>query len=585
MRLFRCHRSLAATFAMGAVLTILPAVAQATDGKAFDAHIKAGEFAPAMAMAQAAAPDVRDAMLSRIAQAQAAAGMRRQSLTTLADVQDDLSRSHSFSEILSQPLGSGNGSGNGNNRNGANGGNQASFDELIDLITTTTGTGDGQGWLDEGTGAGTVKEFQAGVAVDAEGLVESLINAKADNSLEALRQAASNDQNIGSVREESLLRKVSLTRLERAIQLKRALGEPIDEEMRFLAGIRKIEYVFVYPETGDIVIAGPAGAWQNDEEGRIVSTTTGRPVAQLDDLVVLLREMADGDKNFGCSINPIQENLARTKAYIDETSQRPLRAGERSKWLKGIRDALGQQDIVFYGMDPRTRIARVLFEADYRMKLTGIGVEPGAAGVPSYLSMVKLEKGQAAPPMGVLRWWFTMNYDSILSNEGKNAFQFRGQGVAVKSENEMIAKDGARIHTGQSDTNTAAFADNFTEHFDGMAEKYAVYADLQNIFDLALVAALINTEDLPGQVGWHMTTFGDDAQYPVGLGYEPKLVETVMNHRILNGNQILAVASGGVSAKPADIVRVQETDKSGTLSSVQDRTEPSNLERGQWWWD
>ncbi len=581
MRQSRCKFSVAA--AMGVALTILPAVSQAADGDAFDAHLRAGEFAPAMAMAQAAPPDMRDAMLSSIAQAQAAAGMRRQSLTTLTDVRDDLSRAHSFSEILSQPLGTSPSGSSANN--GGQGGNQANFDELINLITSTTGTSGDNGWLDDGSGAGTIEEFRGGVRVDAEGLVESLIDTDQGNTLQMLRDAAAAGQRIGSVREASLLRKVSLPRLERAIQLKLALGEPIDEEMHFLAGIQKIEYVFVYPETGDIVIAGPAGDWRADAEGRVVSSETGRPVLRLDDLLVVLREMADGDKNFGCSITPIQEHLARTKAYIEETSKRPLRPTQRNTWLQGIRDQLAEQEIEFYGVDPRTRVARVLFEADYRMKLTGIGVEEGAAGVPSYLSMLDVEPGQPAPPMGVLRWWFTMNYDSILSSEALNAFELRGQGVMVKSENEMIADDGKRLHTGQSDEETAAFAHNFTEHFDGMAQKYPVYAELQNIFDLALVAALINTQDLPGQVGWHMTTFANENQYPTSLGYEPKMVETVMNHKVVNRTQILAVASGGVTIAPEAAAKSLETDKSGKLSSIQDRTDPEQLNRGQWWWD
>ncbi len=583
MRPSRCKSPVAILAAVGIALTVLPAAALANDGDAFHAHLQAGEFAPAMAMAQSASPADRDAMLSQIAKAQAAAGMRRQSLTTVADIRNDLGRAHSFSEILSQPLGT---SPNGSGNNGAQGGNQANFDELIELITSTTGTGD-NGWLDEGTGAGTISEFRGGVRVDAEGLVESLINKDQGNTLDLLRDAAAADDRIGSVREDSMLRKVSLPRLERAIQLKLALGEPIDEEMQFLAGINKIEYVFVYPETGDVVIAGPASDWRGDAEGRVISTTSGRPVLRLDDLLVVLREMADGDKNFGCSITPIQEHLARTKAYIEETSQRPLRAGQTRKWLAGIRDQLAEQEIEFYGVDPRTRVARVLFEADYRMKLTGIGVEPGAAGVPSYLAMVDLAPGEPAPPMGVLRWWFTMNYDSILSSEAGNAFELRGQGVQVKSENEMIADDGQRMHTGRSDKETAAYAANFTKHFAGMAEKYPVYAELQNVFDLALVAALMDTQDLPGQAGWHMTTFASDQQLPVNLGYEPKMVETVMNHKIVNRTQVLAVASGGVTVRPDDVVNAEaiEIDSSSKLSSVQDRIQPEKLERGQWWWD
>jgi hypothetical protein len=59
----------------------------------------------------------------------------------------------------------------------------------------------------------------------------------------------------------SALRKVSLTRLERELQIRAARGLPADEELQALAGLQRIQYVFVYPESGDVVLAGPAGDW------------------------------------------------------------------------------------------------------------------------------------------------------------------------------------------------------------------------------------------------------------------------------------------------------------------------------------
>ncbi len=78
---------------------------------------------------------------------------------------------------------------------------------------------------------------------------------------------------------------MSLTRLERAAQLRLAAGKPLTEAMRVLAGLQRVQYVFVYPESGDLVLAGPAGDWRPAAENRIVSTETGLPVVRLDDLV------------------------------------------------------------------------------------------------------------------------------------------------------------------------------------------------------------------------------------------------------------------------------------------------------------
>ncbi len=61
--------------------------------------------------------------------------------------------------------------------------------------------------------------------------------------------------------------------------------------MQVLAGLRRIRYVFVYPESGDLVLAGPAGDWTTGPESGVWRVETGQPVVRLDDLVVVFRHM------------------------------------------------------------------------------------------------------------------------------------------------------------------------------------------------------------------------------------------------------------------------------------------------------
>ena len=49
--------------------------------------------------------------------------------------------------------------------------------------------------------------------------------------------------------------------------------------MLCLAGLLRLRYVFVYPDSGDIVIAGAAEGWVRNLSGRVVGLTTGRPVS------------------------------------------------------------------------------------------------------------------------------------------------------------------------------------------------------------------------------------------------------------------------------------------------------------------
>ena len=89
-----------------------------------------------------------------------------------------------------------------------------------------------------------------------------------------------------------------------------------------------------------------------------------------------------------------------------------------------------------------------MVEADYRMKLVGMGLEEGVLGVKSYLDSINLGPNESPPPMNMLRWWFAVNYDAIKATEAHDAFEIKGQGVKVLSENEMLKERGQRVHTG-----------------------------------------------------------------------------------------------------------------------------------------
>ncbi len=57
----------------------------------------------------------------------------------------------------------------------------------------------------------------------------------------------------------SKLRKISLNRLEAAVKDQLDGGKRLSDEMQYLAGLTRIQYVFCYPDTKDIVIARAGG--------------------------------------------------------------------------------------------------------------------------------------------------------------------------------------------------------------------------------------------------------------------------------------------------------------------------------------
>ncbi|MEX2027516.1 MAG: DUF1598 domain-containing protein [Pirellulaceae bacterium] len=458
------------------------------------------------------------------------------------------------------------------------GAEDADFDSLIDLIVSTVAV---DTWAESGGGQAEIRPFPTGVLVNAS---ESLKLLKSDGGpVEPLIRQRPPTVYVAPTdpRRQVELRYVSLPRLEREIARCQAERQPLDLTMLTLAGLQRVEYVLLYPETGDLVLAGPAGDWRVDESGQILAAESGQPIVRLDDFLVLLRRgLESPDSDFGCAITPRQESLAATQEYLNKSSARPIAPGRRDDWLANLRGTLGKQDIEVFGIDRATRVAAVLVEADYHMKLIGMGIEEGVAGVTSYLEMLPASDGPA--PMSVLRWWFTMSYRAIAASADGNAYAILGQGVRVLSENELLTQRGERVHTGQSDPLNQQFAGDFTAQYELLCQKYPIYADLRNAFDLSLVVALIQREQLFARVGWTPTVFADAERLRLPRWAVPTEVDTVINHREMSRRHFVVGVSGGVLANPDEILKKPREVKRLTEER---REVPANLDAAHWWWD
>jgi hypothetical protein len=483
------------------------------------------------------------------------------------------------------PLFGGPNNNSGQTNNSKGGAANADFDSLIDLIVSTVAT---DTWAENGGGAAEIRPFPGGVLVDASGMLKQKAHSDSTRNLVTKRGAAPlvAAATSNSARQASTLRYVSLPRLEREMARRQAAHRSFDPAMLTLAGLRRVRYVFVYPETGDLVLAGPAGDWSVDKDGRVVAADTHEPVVRLDDLLIIFRRGRQAaDSHFGCSINPRQEALAKTQAFLTASSQQPLELSHRKQWLEDLRDSVGRQDIEIFGVDPASRVASVLVEADYHMKLIGMGLADGVDGVDSYLKSIRLRPGESPPAMSVLRWWFALKYDAIARSEARDAFELVGQGVRVLSENELLAEKGQRVHTGASDPLNRQFAESFTAHFADLAAKYPVYGELRNIFDLAMAVALIQTEGLAEHVGWKPTLLANDEKLRLPHGNTPREVETVVNHRVMNQRLVIAGVSGGVMVAPGDVLRDARANDSSGKVAERGKTLPKDMASGAWWWD
>ena len=262
----------------------------------------------------------------------------------------------------------------------------------------------------------------SGITVDAEGVVRAVFVKDKSGKLASQRKQAQAENSQPS--EESVyspLRKISLVRLEAACKKYSDEKSDVTPTMQFLAGLQRIEYVFVLPESNDLVIAGPAeGYVHTDASKRTVGVTTGRPPLRLDDLLVALRSVQRAG-SLGCSIDPREEGLARFNQYVSDNNF-PASLEETTARYPEMAKALGMQNVRIWGVPAESHFAKTLVEADYRMKLISLGLERTAVkSLRSHLSMIP------AGGNSTQRWWFAPLYDPFVKSvKTAMAFQFAG---------------------------------------------------------------------------------------------------------------------------------------------------------------
>jgi hypothetical protein len=268
-----------------------------------------------------------------------------------------------------------------------------------------------------------------GVIVDADGVLRHNSMADPSGRLQAERNAAARAQLNKQVATPSKMRKVSLNRLEAAMKALANENSPPTDEMKYLAGLTRVEYVFYYPETKDIVIAGPSEGWVTDLVGRTRGLETGRPTLLLEDLVAALRAYRPGGKQtkvIMCSIDPTPEGLARMQAFLRSIGSVNPNVGSTQEIVDGLRTSMGMQNIRVGGVPATTHFAQVLVEADYRMKLIGIGIERPPIRLASYVE-------KANPAMvsksALQRWYFIPDYNCVRVTPDNNGMQLIGDGV------------------------------------------------------------------------------------------------------------------------------------------------------------
>ena len=416
-----------------------------------------------------------------------------------------------------------------------------------------------------------------GVSIDVEGVVapprdDARLRLATELRKEIREPAAELTMPVG-------MRMVSLKALEAACQdaLAHNMGR-LPEEVRFLAGLQRIQYVLVYPEENDIVLAGPGEGWKVDDLGNVVGITSGRPVLQLDDFLIALRS-TEAARNGGItvSIDPTPEGSRRLTQLL--SNKRPQ--GTITPALAAeMKEAFGPQQVTITGVPPTSHFARILTAADYHMKRIAMNIdESPVRTLPSYLEMIRGSSSREIES-STPRWWLACNYEPLATSDDELAWELRGPGVKAMTEDEVVGTDGSRKGKGTTSPKAQKWADLMTKEYDALSGRDVVFGELRNLMDLCVVGALLQKENLWAKAGLSAPLLTESAsELKTEIWHAPKKIAPEISFLRSKGGVIVS-ASGGVAVESWAVADRKETV--AAVAEVRQQAARKNA-KAMWW--
>jgi hypothetical protein len=243
---------------------------------------------------------------------------------------------------------------------------------------------------------------------------------------------------------------------------------------------------------------------------------------------------------------------------------------------------LGMHDVRIWGVPAESHYAQALVEADYRMKRLSLGLDnPSVKTLRSHLAML----GNGGNSMQ--RWWFVPYYDKFVKSADGLAFRISGQRAQILSQEEAVDVAGQRSSAATTRVSTQKWAKHFTQKFPELADRIPIFAELQNMIDLAVVAALIKKDHLAEEVAWEQGLFFGEQRSMISRHTVARQVPSLTNYRS-KGSAVIGLVGGGVIIDPLEAARYLQfsTETDGEVdrlrTAARDR-EPSD--KHPWWWD
>jgi len=279
-------------------------------------------------------------------------------------------------------------------------------------------------------------------------------------------------------------------------------------------------------------------------------------------------------------------SLNRLEAAVKKRTDEGQQLTDEMKSLAGLTriQSLGLEKVTIKGVPANTHFAQILVEADYRMKLIGIGLE--TPPIKQLVSYIERAKPSSVSKNALERWFFVPDYECLRVTEDDAALELIGDGVKLVNADEVVAADGSRAKSGTIDAASRDFTQNFTKKYPELAAVSPVYSQLRNCIDLAMLAAFMQQKDYYAKAGWEMPLFGSETAYPVRTLSAPQQVETAVAS-VWKGNHLMTPIGGGVEIRATKALARENAqgDSEGKVAAERDKVDLKGLAKDQWWWD
>src|SRR5581483_8903819 len=316
---------------------------------------------------------------------------------------------------------------------------------------------------------------------------------------------------------------------QRAISLRELSAELAAGRPATLQKLTRLDGYITDAATHDIIL------WGQSEPDQ--------PDLHIEDFVIALRavhgrygEVRDGTnyiKNPLISIDP-------DPAVFRQINQQDLLSASGQQRFAEL--CKSPQTVRVEGMPRNTRVAKVLVDADYRMKMVGQGTVtlPISSPFPSHHALQvqkwreEVDAGRKMGPHINTRFWFQAGRFSYQASEQADTVFLDRTQVVLNDENQMLSGN-ALIASGKTDPLSRAFVCSWTGRMEDTYKAEAIWRDMYNIFRHFAVARVMKDRDAITQADFNADFLLEQYVVPTvnlpptleGLGHIEKYQEHV----------------------------------------------------------